>query len=748
MAPATDYSKLKVADLKDILKSRDLAVSGLKADLVARLVQADEGLTASGTEPNPTDGSKGEGGGEALQEEAEEEQDANGVEEVGVQARVKRPVEEGSDEAMQNGEGAAATRGGGSEAKRARVDSPPPNAAPSTSTPTPAAPSFSSAPAPGPSSNPPPLGPLSQPLAVPAASLPLPSNGADKRDEQALAQAEVEAPEEEDEDGWVDYEAQFRAEEERERESGRPKDLYLDTISRPSLDFDFERLCSVTLTHNHIYCCLICGRYFSGRSPSTPAYAHSIGEDHHVYINLDSQKVYVLPDGYEVDDPSLADIKYALAPTFTPELVARLDANTTPYRDLAQKPYYPGFVGLNNMKSNSYMNAILHSLVHVPPLRNYFLLTPLPSFPHPSSVAAPTELVTRFAQFVRKVWNPRLFKAQVSPHELLQEVGNRSEGKFRITEPGDPVEFLGWVLNTLHRDLGGSRKPNSSIIYSTFQGELRVDDQAILKSKVTDKVEAREVGGVRFDVDREIKSITTPFLFLALDLPPPPLFQDALASNIIPQVPLSVVLSKYDGHTAREEGGKLRRWKVTKLPPFVIMVYKRFLSNRFLEEKNPTIVNYPVRGVEMGDYVDSSASLGTVYDLVSNLTHSSTAATAAASTSGSSESPWKVHVHLRPARDEETGELDGKKGLREEDDKWFEVADLDVAEVEKGLVPLGETYIQIWERRTPTGTHLDIKVEVPKAKGGKFDKTSGKSKAVPALAGSGTGAGSGALKRA
>ncbi|GAA5871373.1 hypothetical protein JCM8547_002649 [Rhodosporidiobolus lusitaniae] len=720
---AGDYSKLKVADLKDLLKSRDLPTSGLKADLVARLVQADEGLLASAPQPNPTDASTGE-----------EQQPA--VDDAPVPAPAKRSAEQLDGTGEENGD---------VEMKRARVDPPPSS---STAPAAPEAPSFSSAPsldvppsapsaALGSSDLPPPVSVSEQPVALPV--LPAHSSGAAPGDAQAAAQAKVEAKGEEgedEEDGWVDYEAKFREEEEAARkggDEGRPKDLYLDTISRPSLDFDFERLCSVTLTHNHIYCCLVCGRYFSGRSPSTPAYAHSIGDDHHVFINLSTQKVYVLPDGYEVDDPSLADIKYALNPTFTPQLVESLDSNTRPHRDLAQKAYYPGFVGLNNMKANSYLNAILHSLVHVPPLRNYFLLTPLSSFPHPSSQSGPTELVRRFAEFTRKVWNPRLFKAQVSPHELLQEVGNRSEGKFRITEAGDPVEFLGWLLNTLHRDLGGSRKPRSSIIYATFQGELRVDDQQILKSKVMDKAAAREGGGTRFDVDREIKSTTTPFLFLALDLPPPPLFQDVLTSNIIPQVPLSTVLSKYDGLTAREENGTLRMWKVTRLPPFVIMVYKRFLSNRFLEEKNPTIVNFPVRGVEMADYVSPTTPLSTVYDLVSNLTHSSTASTAGA------ETAWKVHVHLRPPR-LPSGELDGEKGVREEDDKWFEVCDLDVGEVEKGLVPLGESYVQIWERRTPSGKHDDeIKVEVPKGKkGGKFSTT-----ATPATATASQGGGAG-----
>jgi U4/U6.U5 tri-snRNP-associated protein 2 len=101
----------------------------------------------------------------------------------------------------------------------------------------------------------------------------------------------------------------------------------------------------------------------------------------------------------------------------------------------------------------------------------------------------------------------------------------------------------------------------------------------------------------------EIKSTKTPFLFLALDLPPPPLYRDAVESNIIPQVPIATVLAKYDGETTREDptSGLLRRWKITRLPPFLIVYYKRFTSNRFLEEKNPTIVNFPLRGVDMHD---------------------------------------------------------------------------------------------------------------------------------------------------
>lgn len=99
----------------------------------------------------------------------------------------------------------------------------------------------------------------------------------------------------------------------------------------------------------------------------------------------------------------------------------------------------------------------------------------------------------------------------------------------------------------------------------------------------------------------DIKSTRSPFLLLAIDLPPPPLFQDVIEKNIIPQVPISTVLAKYDGMTTQEAKGALRRYKITKLPPFLILHMKRFTKNNFVEEKNATIVNFPLRGVDMKD---------------------------------------------------------------------------------------------------------------------------------------------------
>jgi U4/U6.U5 tri-snRNP-associated protein 2 len=132
----------------------------------------------------------------------------------------------------------------------------------------------------------------------------------------------------------------------------------------------------------------------------------------------------------------------------------------------------PGYIGLNNIKRNDYLNVIIHALLHVPLLRDQLLLS--------SYTGKESELLKRFASLAKKVWNGRLFKAQVSPHEFLQEVGRVSAGKFTMVEQGDPIEFLGWILNTLHRDLGGGKKRDSSMIYRAFQGELRLETQAVI----------------------------------------------------------------------------------------------------------------------------------------------------------------------------------------------------------------------------------------------------------------------------
>lgn len=451
-------------------------------------------------------------------------------------------------------------------------------------------------------------------------------------------------------------------------------DLYLDTIARSRLDFDFEKLCSITLSNINVYACLVCGKYFSGRGAKTPAYFHALEEGHHVYINMETKKVYVLPEGYEVKNKSLDDIKVVVDPRFTLEEVKAMDREPKPQWDLLGRKYIPGFVGLNNIKANDYLNVVVQALSHVTPLRNFLMLEDLSSRP---------ELVKRFSVLVRKMWNPKAFKKHVSPHELIQNISLQSGKKFSLTEQADPVDFLSWFLNNLHLALGGSKtKPKSSIIQKIFQGALKVESQ---------EISARADAGdrLRFE-DTAIKTQQSRYMILTLDLPAAPLFQDDVEKNIIPQVPLTTVLQKYNGIVAQERMNTRVRYRLLHpLPPYLIMHVKRFQPNKFLQsQRNPTIVTFNPRSLDMGPYVEPDPKqhpMGEpiVYDLIANVTYEGVKVRDDSVEGEAERKVWKVQV---------------KEGGNS--NQWWEMQDdFPVEKVNADLLATKESYVMVWERR-------------------------------------------------
>jgi uncharacterized UBP type Zn finger protein len=82
------------------------------------------------------------------------------------------------------------------------------------------------------------------------------------------------------------------------QDTKRRKCPYLDTINPQLLDFDFEKVCSISLSDQNVYACLVCGKYFKGRGKNTHAFTHSVQNGHHVFINLSNDKIYCLPGMY------------------------------------------------------------------------------------------------------------------------------------------------------------------------------------------------------------------------------------------------------------------------------------------------------------------------------------------------------------------------------------------------------------------------------------------------------------------
>eukprot|EP01039_Chlorochromonas_danica_P005337 gene5337-5872_t len=389
----------------------------------------------------------------------------------------------------------------------------------------------------------------------------------------------------------------------------RVKCPFLDTINRQVLDFDSDKLCSVTLTNRNVYICLVCGKYFEGRGRSTPAFTHSLQCGHFVFLNVDSGRAYCLPDSYEIFDSSLDDIRRCLSPSFTVTDIDTLGSTALLARDVHGVTYLPGFVGLNNLHITDDLNVILHTLGHIEPLREFFLQPGL----YASRCSA---LVREFGLVLRKLWSAENFKSTVSPQELVHRLSVDSKRRFATGKRSEAVDLLIWLLNALKKGLGppsNKTKDSDSVIFESFQGVVEVvsltkrlvdnyEEQLLLQK--TAPGEGENVGDGWIRTVREV-----PFTLLSLEMPPCPLFRDAHNRLVIPQVPLYQLLQKFDGETWTDQVTKdshvRRQYRIKKLPRYLILHLVRFTKNNFTLEKNPTIVTFPVKNLEMKDFLFS-----------------------------------------------------------------------------------------------------------------------------------------------
>jgi len=216
--------------------------------------------------------------------------------------------------------------------------------------------------------------------------------------------------------------------------------------------------------------------------------------------------------------------------------------------------------------------------------------------------------------------------------------------------------------------VGGTRKSGSSIVHETFMGRVEVttlikkrrkrgeesaleilnavpvaNDDAVAVQDVDDRAGSDDEETVeRKRQKRETlktlanESVTveeettteTDFLLLTLDIPEKPLFKDDDGGLVIPQEPLVNVLRKFDGvsfcdvlatqqqQKSEEIDGlvvaKKRRYRLKRLPNYLILHLSRFKRNNFSVEKNPTIVMFPVKNFDLSSYVFPEGGKGKV----------------------------------------------------------------------------------------------------------------------------------------
>ncbi|KAJ1517274.1 U4/U6.U5 tri-snRNP-associated protein 2 [Coelomomyces lativittatus] len=225
------------------------------------------------------------------------------------------------------------------------------------------------------------------------------------------------------------------------------------------------------------------------------------------------------------------------------------------------------------------------------------------------------------------------------------------------------MEVLAWLLHFLQSSIFTSTKID--LVHSIFQGTMMVETQKI------SLLESRKENQMEFDRSLDSTKEIVPYIALALELPPPPLFQDEFERNIIPQVSLTTLLEKYNGTAIRQYGDKLMKFRLQTLPKYLIFHIKRFIKNNWSIEKNPTIVNFSTHNLDMSPFV-SDDSIKAKYNILANIVHEGKPE--------DGQGVYKCHVYHQAL------------------EQWFCIQDLRVEEMMPQMVSLGESYIQIWQR--------------------------------------------------
>ncbi|GFQ05468.1 U4/U6.U5 tri-snrnp-associated protein 2 [Phtheirospermum japonicum] len=131
-------------------------------------------------------------------------------------------------------------------------------------------------------------------------------------------------------------------------------------------------------------------------------------------------------------------------------------------------------------------------------------------------------------------------------------------------------------------------------------------------------------------------------------------------------------MKKFDGETVTEVVHRhlaRMRYRVTRLPQYLILHKRRFTMNNFFVEKNPTLVNFLVKNLELKDYIPSpvhneNEKMRSKYDLIANIVHDVGTPSGMSATKVANQGPFEQQTLTSgptcpPGKDQGPGQLPG-----------------------------------------------------------------------------------------
>ncbi|KAJ1257328.1 hypothetical protein BS78_K096800 [Paspalum vaginatum] len=182
-----------------------------------------------------------------------------------------------------------------------------------------------------------------------------------------------------------------------------------------------------------------------------------------------------------------------------------------------------GLSGLHNLGNTCFMNSAIQSLVHTPPLVEYFLEDYSREINTENPLGLQGELAIAFGELLRKLWSsgrtsvaPRVFKSKLS----------RFAPQFSGYNQHDSQELLAFLLDGLHEDLNRvikkpyiEAKDADGRPDNEFAEECWKYHKARNDSIIVDKFQGQYKSTLVCPVCNKISVTFDPFMYLSLPLP-------------------------------------------------------------------------------------------------------------------------------------------------------------------------------------------------------------------------------------
>ncbi|KAK6588741.1 hypothetical protein RS030_2300 [Cryptosporidium xiaoi] len=461
---------------------------------------------------------------------------------------------------------------------------------------------------------------------------------------------------------------------------------FLSTINRSLLDFDYEKLCSITLNEENVYCCLVCGVNFHGRGKGSVAYKHSLEMDHHLFINLENSNIYCLPNNYEVNEHSLEDIKNYLHPNFS--IGSDYNSLYNASKTFDKIEYFPGYIGISNFGNNNSLNVVLLLLSQITNFRNMCIEYNLYDGLTENRISDP--LIFNIIESIKKIYNPFNLKGKYSPYNLVSIIEKKSQGRFNFSKSSnkleiiDPMALFSWIIFQLKQKLNKCVKydfqekflPNATLTESNGNIKNKKIDfiSSCIQGQLYSSVNKNLIGDIKSIRDDTKNNNHIYFNCISLSLTP--IIEATMSHsnnnniqtnyNLTPQIPIYKLLdSKFFSST--------NSFLIWKLPCYLIIHIARFNRSTLNIEKNKTLVSFPLVDFDLSAYLHPDAikiNPHTKYNLINNISHK-----------GPLERSKFVSQLFHPTKDE-----------------WIEIEDIIVKTVLPQAIILNESYLLLYKR--------------------------------------------------